>query len=100
MRVRGTGRRRSRASCADAASSASPVTCRRAPVQIRIASTTRRFVMSKILTTAAMIIMIGLAATGAADARGGGGGHGGGFGGGGHIGGFGGGLGGMGGAHL
>ena len=56
--------------------------------------------MSKILTTAATIIVLGLAATGAADARGGGGG---GFGGGhgGFGGGFGGGhIGGFGGAHL
>jgi hypothetical protein len=45
--------------------------------------------MSKILTTAAAILVLGLTATGAADARGGG-----------HIGGFGGGLGGMGGAHI
>jgi hypothetical protein len=66
--------------------------------------------MSKILTTAATIIVLGLAATGAADARGGGGhgGFGGGFGGGhigaiggAHIGGFGGGhIGGFGGAPL
>jgi hypothetical protein len=46
--------------------------------------------MSKVLTTAATIIVLGLAATGAADARGGGG-----FGGG-HIGG----MAGLGGAHL
>jgi hypothetical protein len=74
--------------------------------------------MSKILITAATIIVLGLAVTGTADARGGGGhgGFGGGFGGGhigavggahiggfggGHIGGFGGArLGGMGAAHL
>jgi hypothetical protein len=52
--------------------------------------------MSKFLTTSATIIVLGLAATGAADARGGGGG----FGGGGH-GGFGGGhIGAMGGANI
>jgi hypothetical protein len=60
--------------------------------------------MSKIFTTAATIIVLGLAATGAADARGGGG-----FGGGAHIGVMGGAriggmgaarLGGLGGAHL